>query len=144
MGEDKREALRNRMFYLLNDEEEELKEKKRRELQLKREEEARRRRKITVKTIIDLTEKYKDYDVNVDTCKKIITFLSENNINNEQLADNNLSLNIVPIAIIITNNIASIIIYLIKFLKNFAFLDLSIITKSIIDAKKFIITNTEL
>lgn len=72
MGEDKREALRNRMFYLLNDEEEELKEKKRRELQLKREEEARRR-KITVKTIFDLTEKYKDYDVNVDTCKKIIT-----------------------------------------------------------------------
>ena len=73
MGEDKREALRNRMFYLLNDEEEELKEKKRRELQLKREEEARRRKKIIVKTIFDLTEKYKDYDINVDTCKKIIT-----------------------------------------------------------------------
>ena len=38
MGEAKREALHNRMFYLLNDEEEQLKEKKRRELQLKREE----------------------------------------------------------------------------------------------------------
>ena len=72
MGEDKREALRNRMFYLFNDEEEELKEKKRRELQLKREEEARKR-KIVVKTIFDLTEKYEDYDVNVDSYEKIIT-----------------------------------------------------------------------
>ena len=71
MGEAKREALRNRMFYLLNDEEE-LKEKKRRELQLKREEEARKR-KIVVKTIFDLTEKYEDYDVKVDPCEKIIT-----------------------------------------------------------------------
>ena len=49
MGEAKREALRNRMFYLLNDEEEELKEKKHRELQLKREE--ARKRKIVIKTI---------------------------------------------------------------------------------------------
>ena len=72
MGEAKREALHNRMFYLLNDEEEELKEKKRRELELKREEEARKR-KIVVKTIFDLTEKYEDYDVKVDACKKIIT-----------------------------------------------------------------------
>ena len=72
MGEDKREVLHNRMFYLLNDEEEELKEKKRRELELKREEEARKR-KIVVKTIFDLTEKYEDYDVKVDACKKIIT-----------------------------------------------------------------------
>ena len=53
MGEAKREALHNRMFYLLNDEEEELKDKKRRELQLKREEEARKR-KIVVKKIFDL------------------------------------------------------------------------------------------
>ena len=44
MGETKREALRNRMFYLLNDEEEELKKKKLRELQLKRKEEARKRK----------------------------------------------------------------------------------------------------
>ena len=72
MGEAKREALHNRMFYLLNDEEEELKEKKRRELELKREEEARKR-KIVVKTIFDLTEKYEDYDVKVDACKKVIT-----------------------------------------------------------------------
>lgn len=72
MEEDKREALHNRMFYLLNDEEKELKEKKRRELELKREEEARKR-KIVVKTIFDLTEKYEDYDVKVDACKKIIT-----------------------------------------------------------------------
>ena len=72
MEETKREALRNRIFYLLNDEEEELKEKKRRELQLKREEEARKR-KIVVKTIFDLTEKYEDYDVKVDSCEKIIT-----------------------------------------------------------------------
>ena len=72
MGEAKREALRNRMFYLLNNEEEELKDKKRRGLQLKREEEARKR-KIVVKTIFDLTEKYEDYDVKVDTCEKIIT-----------------------------------------------------------------------
>ena len=71
MEESKREALRNRLFYLLNNEEEKLKEKKCRELQLKREKEARKR-KIVVKTIFDLTEKYKDYDVNVDTCKKII------------------------------------------------------------------------
>ena len=48
------------------------KDKKRRELQLKCEEEVRKR-KIVVKTIFDLTEKYKDYDINVDTCKKIIT-----------------------------------------------------------------------
>ena len=47
------------------------KEKKRRELQLKREEEARKR-KIVVKTIFDLTEKYEDYDVKVDSCEKII------------------------------------------------------------------------
>ena len=67
MEETKREALRNRIFYLLNDEEEELKEKKRRELQLKYEEEARKR-KIVVKTIFDLTEKYEDYDVKVDSC----------------------------------------------------------------------------
>ena len=72
MGEDKREVLYNRMFYLLNDEEEQLKEKKRRELELKREEEARKR-KIVVKTIFDLTEKYEDYDVEVDACEKIIT-----------------------------------------------------------------------
>ena len=72
MGEAKREALHNRMFYLLNDEEEELKEKKRRELQLKHEEEARKR-KIVVKTIFDLTEKYEDYDVKVDSYQKIIT-----------------------------------------------------------------------
>lgn len=72
MGEAKREALRNRMFYLLNDEEEKLKEKKRRELQLKHGEEARKR-KIVVKTIFDLTEKYEDYDVKVDAYEKIIT-----------------------------------------------------------------------
>ena len=72
MDESKREALHNRMFYLLNNYEEELKEKKRRELQLKREEEARKR-KIVVKTIFDLTEKYEDYDVNVNACEKIIT-----------------------------------------------------------------------
>ena len=72
MGEDKREALHNRMFYLLNDEEEQLKEKKRRELQLKCGEEARKR-KIVVKTIFDLTEKYEDYDVKVDAYEKIIT-----------------------------------------------------------------------
>ena len=72
MEETKREALHNRIFYLLNDEEEELKEKKRRELQLKREEEVRKR-KIVVKTIFDLTEKYEDYDVKVDSCEKIIT-----------------------------------------------------------------------
>ena len=72
MGETKREALRNRMFYLLNDEEEELKEKKRRELQLKREEEARKR-KIIVKTVFDLTEKYEDYDIKVDAFNKIVT-----------------------------------------------------------------------
>lgn len=48
------------------------KEKKRIELQLKREEEARKR-KIVVKTIFDLTEKYEDYDVKVDSCEKIIT-----------------------------------------------------------------------
>ena len=76
MGEAKREALHNRMFYLLNDEEEELKEKKRRELQLKHEEEARKR-KIVVKTIFDLTEKYEDYDVKVDSYEKIITLRRE-------------------------------------------------------------------
>ena len=72
MDESKREAWHNRMFYLLNDEEEELKEKKCRELQLKREKEARKI-KIVVKTIFDLTEKYEDYDVKVDSCEKIIT-----------------------------------------------------------------------
>ena len=72
MEEAKREALRNRMFYLLNDEEEKLKEKKRRELQLKREKEARKI-KIVVKTIFDLTEKYECYDIKVNICKKIIT-----------------------------------------------------------------------
>lgn len=72
MGETKREALHNRMFYLLNDEEEQLKEKKRRELQLKREEEARKR-KIIVKTVFDLTEKYEDYDIKVDAYNKIVT-----------------------------------------------------------------------
>lgn len=72
MEESKREALLNRIFYLLNDEEEELKDKKRRELQLKREKEARKR-KIVVKTIFDLTEKYEDYDIKVNICKKIIT-----------------------------------------------------------------------
>lgn len=72
MGETKRKALRNRMFYLLNNEEEELKEKKRRELQLKREEEARKR-KIIVKTVFDLTEKYEDYDIKVDAYNKIVT-----------------------------------------------------------------------
>lgn len=72
MGETKRKALRNRMFYLLNNEEEELKEKKRRELQLKREEEARKR-KIIVKTVFDLTEKYEDYNIKVDACNKIVT-----------------------------------------------------------------------
>ena len=71
MGEAKREALHNRMFYLLNDEEEQLKEKKRRELQLKRE--GARKRRIIVKTIFDLTEKYEDYDVKVDAFEKIIT-----------------------------------------------------------------------
>lgn len=69
MEESKREALHDRMNYLFNDEDEKIKEKKRRELQLKREEEARKR-KIIVKTIFDLTEKYEDYDVKVDTCKK--------------------------------------------------------------------------
>lgn len=72
MEESKREALYNRIFYLLNNEEEELKDKKRRELQLKREKEARKR-KIVVKTIFDLTEKYEDYDIKVNICKKIIT-----------------------------------------------------------------------
>ena len=72
MGETKREALRNRMFYLLNDEEEELKKKKNRELQLKHEEEARKRN-IIVKTVFDLKEKYEDYDIQVDSYKKIIT-----------------------------------------------------------------------
>lgn len=72
MEESKREALYNRIFNLLNDEEEELKDKKRRELQLKREKEARKR-KIVVKTIFDLTEKYEDYDIKVNICKKIIT-----------------------------------------------------------------------
>lgn len=72
MEESKREALLNRIFNLLNDEEEELKDKKRRELQLKREKEARKR-KIVVKTIFDLTEKYEDYDIKVNICKKIIT-----------------------------------------------------------------------
>ena len=72
MVEAKREVLRNRMFYLLNNEEEELKKKKLRELQLKCEKEARKR-KIVVKTIFDLTEKYEDYDVKVDSCEKIIT-----------------------------------------------------------------------
>lgn len=72
MEESKREALINRIFYLLNDEEEELKNKKCRELQLKREKEARKR-KIVVKTIFDLTEKYEDYDIKVNICKKIIT-----------------------------------------------------------------------
>lgn len=72
MEESKREALLNRIFYLLNDEEEELKDKKRRELQLKREKEAKKR-KIVVKTIFDLTEKYEDYDIKVNICKKIIT-----------------------------------------------------------------------
>ena len=71
MEESKKEALHNRMFYLLNDEEE-LKEKKRRELQLKREEEARKR-KIVVKTVFDLTEKYDDYNIKVDACNKIVT-----------------------------------------------------------------------
>lgn len=72
MGEAKREALRNRMFYLLNDEEEKLKEKKRRELQLKREEESRKRN-IIVKKVFDLKEKYEDYDIQVDSYRKIIT-----------------------------------------------------------------------
>ena len=72
MEESKREALRNRLFYLLNNEEEELKEKKRRELQLKREKEARKIN-IVVKTIFDLTEKYECYDIKVNICKKIIT-----------------------------------------------------------------------
>ena len=72
MEESKREALRNRIFYLLNNEEEELKEKKRRELQLKREKEARKINMV-VKTIFDLTEKYECYDIKVNICKKIIT-----------------------------------------------------------------------
>ena len=72
MEESKREALRNRLFYLLNNEEEKLKEKKRRELQLKREEEARKIN-IVVESIFDLTEKYKHYDIKVNICKKIIT-----------------------------------------------------------------------
>lgn len=72
MEESKREALRNRLFYLLNNEEEKLKEKKCRELQLKREEEARKI-KIVVKSILDLTEKYECYDIKVNICKKIIT-----------------------------------------------------------------------
>ena len=72
MDESKRESLYNRMFYLLNDEEERLKEKKRRELQLKREEEARKRT-IVVKTVFDLTEKYEDYNIQVDAYRKIVT-----------------------------------------------------------------------
>lgn len=72
MEESKIEALRNRIFYLLNNEEEELKEKKRRELQLKREKEAKKIN-IVVKTIFDLTEKYEYYDIKVNICKKIIT-----------------------------------------------------------------------
>ena len=72
MAETNRAALRHRIFYLLHDEEAELKEKKRRELQLKGEEEVRKR-KIVVKTIFDLTEKYENYDVKVDSCEKIIT-----------------------------------------------------------------------
>ena len=72
MEESKREALHNRLFYLLNNEEEELKEKKCRELQLKREKEARKI-KIVVKSILDLTEKYECYDIKVNICKKIIT-----------------------------------------------------------------------
>lgn len=72
MEESKREALRNRIFYLLNNEEEKLKEKKCKELQLKREKEDRKR-KIVVKTIFDLTEKYECYDIKVNICKKIIT-----------------------------------------------------------------------
>ena len=72
MGEAKREALRNRMFYLLNNEEEELKKKKLRELQLKCEKEARKRN-IIVKSVFDLKEKYEDYDIQVDSYRKIIT-----------------------------------------------------------------------
>lgn len=72
MNESKREALHNRMKYLFNDEEEKIKEKKRRELQLKREEEARKR-KIIVKTVFDLTEKYEDYDIQVDAYIKMVT-----------------------------------------------------------------------
>ena len=72
MEESKREALYNRIFNLLNDEEEELKDKKRRELQLKREKEAIKIN-IVVKSIFDLTEKYEDYDIKVNICKKIIT-----------------------------------------------------------------------
>ena len=71
MNESKRQALHDRMNYLFNDEDEKIKEKKRRELQLKHEEEVRKR-KIIVKTVFDLTEKYEDYDIQVDSYRKMV------------------------------------------------------------------------
>lgn len=72
MEESKRQALHDRMNFLFNDEEEKLKEKKCREEQLKREEEARKRR-IKVENVFDLTEKYEDYDIKVDSFNKMVT-----------------------------------------------------------------------
>lgn len=72
MEESKIQELHDMMNYLFDDEEEKLKEKKNRELQLKREEEARKRN-IIVKTVFDLKEKYEDYDIQVDSYRKIIT-----------------------------------------------------------------------
>ena len=71
MEESKIQDLHDMMNYLFNDEEEKLKEKKNRELQLKQEE--ARKRNIIVKTVFDLKEKYEDYDIQVDSYKKIIT-----------------------------------------------------------------------
>lgn len=45
-------------------------EKRRRELQLKYERE-KAKQKIIVKTVFDLTEKYEDYDIQVDGFRKI-------------------------------------------------------------------------
>ena len=72
MEESKIQDLHDMMNYLFDDEEEKLKEKKNRELQLKREKESRKRN-IIVKSVFDLKEKYEDYDIQVDSYKKIIT-----------------------------------------------------------------------
>ena len=72
MEESKIQDLHDMMNYLFDDEEEKLKEKKNRELQLKREEESRKRN-IIVKSVSDLKEKYEDYDIQVDSYRKIIT-----------------------------------------------------------------------
>ena len=72
-----REPLRNEidyLFYYYNDDEDEekkLEEKKLRELQLKKEDEAKKR-SIIVRTILDLLEKYEDYNVKVDTDRNTI------------------------------------------------------------------------